>query len=154
MKKIILYLLFLLVLSCSIKKSIYEHFLCEYKFIVPSGFTRTILDNGEEAIRLYKYPDSSVFYISFNTTLNDENLKKEEKYYTWLIDFYKGDSITYEGKNLSNKYWKDHILDKMLSIGYINVPKERKKEFDKAIASAEKLKGIGKWWRKTIGNCH
>ncbi len=155
MKKIILLLSFLFVFSCGTKSinRLYEHFLCDYRITIPAGYSEIILDNGEEHVLLYKYPDSSVFYMAYNTTLNIENLHKEEKYLIWLDDFYKGDTNTYEGKNLANKYWKDHILERMTSIGYLNVPKERKKEFDEAIISARKLRGIRKWWRKIYRRC-
>ena len=82
-----------------------------------------------EVLRIY-YPDSSVLYVSsditFSTSLNKLNFARCSNADTG----YKCP----EGSQDGGLRWKE-IVEKNLVLGYINVPENRKKEFDEAVAS-------------------
>lgn len=118
---------------------------------IPKGF-KVISSNGShgESEKLYVYSDSSKLYITdfrpgslnYNNILSlgdsistkrFEVIELQKDIAQKLGREYKIDTIELKGKtNLGN--WKD-IRIGYISIGYINVPDDRKDEFDKALDS-------------------
>jgi len=82
----------------------------------------------------FKYNEGSVLFIN-NNTEEAPNILSEylsEKEYS---SFVFNDSLNYEGKDASNNtFWKVLKKDGFLR-GYLNVPEQYKKTFDKAILS-------------------
>lgn len=63
-----------------------------------------------------------------------EGIKLKAKMTKELGKAYQPETITLQGKMPNGLYWKD-IRIGYLSIGYVNVPENKKREFDKALAS-------------------
>ncbi len=122
-----------------------------YYMTLPKGFKLLTLVGENELEKQYIYSDSSKIYISDfaisllnynNIRLMGENtankrfesIALKEKIAMELGKEYKSDTLTLQGKMANGLYWKD-IKTGYLSIGYVNVCENEKKEFDKALAS-------------------
>ena len=108
-----------------------------YTMFIPKGFTIDKEDfNPEYKEVVYNYPNSIKVYITDNTlggsSLNGDN--KLDKGITTIRRENMQDSIYMSGQQKDNKYWKENILNDIV-VGYLNVPENRKEEFDKAMAS-------------------
>ncbi|AEW86988.1 hypothetical protein B0A78_13535 [Flavobacterium columnare NBRC 100251 = ATCC 23463] len=110
-----------------------------YKVSIKEGFEVKKIQGGNEwKQKEFVYSDNSILYISNekgNTSRNYENIKNDEKLYDKaMLAFLTNDTITLEGIDKNNLYWKNKY-NGIINIGYLNVPIEKKKEFDKAIIS-------------------
>lgn len=107
---------------------------------IPSNHTvLSYYAGGEWNAKEYWYKDSSVIYITSEKgihTLNYENLTKNEE--NFMKRFLSKDTLTFSDTTQNGKFWKDVKLEH-ISIGYTNVPKEKKELFDKALKSLKKL---------------
>ncbi len=108
-----------------------------YKMSIPKGFLVDKEDlNPEYKEVVYKYDNSIKIYITDNvlggSTLNGDNKLNEG--ITSINRKSLKDSVYMYGVQKDDKYWKENILNDIV-VGYLNVPKERKEEFDKAIAT-------------------
>lgn len=116
----------------------------KYSAEIPKGYTLKIYSaSGETGMEnQYLYPDSSMFYISdFGSTINEQNIQNEgyasKKFeYSMQVVGLTNDTLILSGRNQSGAYWKEVLIGKV-SIGYLNVSKEKKDFFDKAIETFE-----------------
>ncbi len=124
----------------------------KYSMMIPSGYKLITLVGGHEELEnQYTYSDSTKIYISdfgcsilnYNNILllgdiiankRFESLELTYKIAKELGNEYKPETLLLEGKTVSGLYWKD-IRIGYVSIGYVNVPENRKSEFDKALSS-------------------
>lgn len=115
-----------------------------YKMLIPKDYVehRKLYGHGNEE-RFY-YHDSIILYLSNDegtNSLNYENIHKggfsEEKFF-FLADEKEGlTKLILEGEDNKGFFWKEFVAND-ITIGYINVPESRKKEFDSAIRSIKK----------------
>ncbi len=109
-----------------------------YVISIPKGFKIDKEDfNPEYKEIIYNYENGMKIYITDNTmggsALNGDN--KLAQGITVIKRKSLRDSIYMKGKQKDGyRYWKENILNDVV-IGYLNVSKERKAEFDKSIAS-------------------
>lgn len=129
----------------SVKKGIYS-------MTVPKGYKLVTLVGGHNELeKQYIYSDSSKVYISDfgSSILNYDNivslgdsiankrfegLELKAKIAKELGKEYVPDTIVLQGKMANGLYWKD-IRNGYLSIGYVNVPENRRSEFEKILKS-------------------
>lgn len=123
-----------------------------YSMMVPKGYKLTTLVGGHSELeKQYVYLDSTKIYISDfgNSMLNYNNilslgdsiankrfegLELKAKIAKELGKEYNPETLILQGKTPNGLYWKD-VRVGYLSIGYVNVPENRKMEFDKALSS-------------------
>jgi hypothetical protein len=110
-----------------------------YKINIKKGFKIKEIHGGNEWIQKeYIYVDNSTFYISNedgNTSLNYNNIRNDKfQSDKSIMAFSSNDTITLQGIDKNGKYWKNKY-DGEVNIGYLNIPKEKKEEFDKIISS-------------------
>lgn len=157
--KCIIILLTILMASCSINKDleIIKFEIAEtypkYLLDIPKGFELKILGVTVEKEQQYTYSDSSMIYLTnFRNTPNYENIKSmgdsianfrfQNVEMTKEINQTMGREVVKElpdifelsGIDNNSLYWKDIKFGK-ISIGYQNVPKERKELFDKSLTT-------------------
>lgn len=119
---------------------------------VPKEFKLVTLVGGHNELeKQYVYSDSSKVYISDfeSSLLNYNNIRSlgdsiankcsegtelKIKVAKQLGKEYKSKTVILQGKTANGLYWKDMRIG-YLSIGYVNVPENKKNEFDKALAS-------------------
>lgn len=153
-----------LIVSCASRLGIvhvqYKHARIEdttlsnvkYSMMIPSGYKLITLVGGHEELEnQYTYSDSTKIYISdfgcsvlnYNNILllgdsiankRFESLELKYKIAKELGKEYKPDTLSLEGKAANGLYWKDMRIG-YVSIGYVNVPENKKSEFDKALSS-------------------
>lgn len=108
------------------------------KAILPEGFTKEIIEAGQNTEYHFLYSDSSIIYITDEKgtpTINYKNIDNDSiAIQKSFLASMENDTLTLQGKNELGKYWKNKKL-KEISIGYLNVPESRKADFDKAISS-------------------
>lgn len=108
-----------------------------YRMSIPKGYNLDKDDyNPEYKEIVYNYDDSSRIYITDNA-LGGSSLNGDNKMAQGINSIKRkslNDSLYMKGMQKDGKYWKENILNDIV-IGYLNVPKERKADFDKAIAS-------------------
>ena len=131
-----------LLLSCSANRNFktvkYPTDIKGHKLIlkIPKGYSSTHtlwegLDDG------FKYKDSSIIYVTSesNGGVNYNNIEvaglKSKLFYAFL----EKDTLILDGIDKNGLYWKNYLLGGY-NIGYKNVKKERKDEFDKVISNA------------------
>lgn len=124
------------------KSSSIAHEKKKYTFLLPIGFKINKEDfNPEFKEVVYTYNDNTKFYITDNifsgSPLNGNN--KMNNGIKSIIRKSISDSIYMKGKQKDGRFWKENVLNDIV-IGYLNVPKEKRKEFDKAILSLKKIK--------------
>lgn len=87
------------------------------------------------------YPDSSIIYITNNewrgSSLNFVNLS--EVGITGYTKEHLLDTLDNSGKQRDGKYWREHVVGQVV-VGYINVPPDKKSEYDKALATLRRKK--------------
>jgi hypothetical protein len=148
-----LYFIFMFIIfSCTstkdlvnIKYSVYSNLTKKnytYKVNVKKGFKIKEIHGGNEWIQKeYIYADNSIFYISDengNTSLNYNNIRNDKiESDKSIMAFSLNDTITLQGIDKKGNYWKNKF-DGEVNIGYLNIPKEKKEEFDKIISSVIK----------------
>lgn len=106
-----------------------------------------LVGGHNEREKQFIYPDSSKLYVStfFCSLLNYDNILKldnsvSKKRLTDASQFEsplaskKTDTLVVEGSTANNLYWKDVRIGK-ISVGYVNVPAEKREEFDKMLLS-------------------
>lgn len=113
-----------------------------YSFYLPKGFKKDDNDfNSEYNEVVFKYPNDVIFYITDNaiggSSLNGNNKLNEG--ITSIIREKENDSLYLKGKQKDGKFWKENILNDIV-IGYLNVSKEDKEKFDKAISTLKRDK--------------
>jgi hypothetical protein len=111
----------------------------EYHFEFPkSGFQNKSLKNDHSVTMIFTYKDSSLIYFNedqLSVTPNTSNIElmggvlRKSLY----------DTAYYSGIQKDGRVWKEHVLGEII-IGYLNVPSQRKEEFDTALASIAKIK--------------
>jgi len=85
------------------------------------------------------YPDSSILYIG-NSNETGSRLNVVNRVSIGINALYKDhplDSLYFDGKQVNGRVWKENILDIFIA-GYVNVPPDRKAEFDKALTTIRK----------------
>ncbi len=85
------------------------------------------------------YPDSSILYIG-NSNLTGSRLNMVNRVASGINAIYKDhalDSLSFDGKQSNGRVWKENILGDFI-VGYVSVPSEKKKEFDKALLTVRK----------------
>jgi hypothetical protein len=110
-----------------------------YHFKIPkTGFQNKSFKSEHAAAIFFTYKDSSLIYFyedQLSVTPNITNieqtggLKRKS-----LID-----TIYYGGIQRNGRVWQEQVLGEII-IGYRDVPPDRKKEFDTALASIKKVK--------------
>jgi hypothetical protein len=148
---IIVFVILAIIFSCSAQKDFVKikyqnNFLTNSKskpfkkkvFVlkIPNKFAIIKEDyNPEYKEVVYKYSDSSIIYITDNN-LSGSSLNGSNKLSIGIEIISKklNDTIELSGKQKDNKCWKESFFDEIV-IGYLNVPENKKVEFDKAIAS-------------------
>lgn len=123
-----------------------------YSMVIPKDYKLITLVGGHSELeKQYIYSDSAKVYISDfgNSMLNYNNilslgdgiankrfegLELKAKIAKDLGKEYNSETLTLLGKTTNGLYWKD-IRIGHLSIGYVNVPENRKSEFDRALGS-------------------
>jgi hypothetical protein len=111
-----------------------------FKMSIPKGFTINYEDfNPEFKEVVYTYKNNIKIYITDNTfggsALNGDNKLNDR--ITSINRKTLQDSIYMYGSQKDDNYWKENILNDIV-VGYLNVPKERKEEFDQAIATIKR----------------
>ena len=108
------------------------------KAVFPEGFTKEIVEAGQNTEYHFLYSDSSVIYITDEKgtpTINYKNIDNDSiAIQKSFLASMENDTLTLQGKDKLGRYWKNKKL-KEISIGYLNVPESRKADFDKAISS-------------------
>lgn len=123
----------------------------KYSLDVPKGYGIKGYEVTVEKERHYVYKDSSFIYITnFKNTPNYENIKSlrdsvlqlrfQNEELTKQVNELLGknqvavlpDTFELSGVNNKSLFWKDIKIGKV-SIGYDNVPKEKKELFDKSL---------------------
>ncbi|MBN1951787.1 MAG: hypothetical protein JW801_11340 [Bacteroidales bacterium] len=135
--KNIIYIALLIIFGCSVHKKVAfktETFASagkelKYAMLVPRGYIKCVSNMDNYILKEFSYPDSAILYISL-----DFNFANSPNHKNW-IKCLKSEGIKCEeGIQENNKYWRE-ILVKDLVLGYYNVNKSQKEEFDKAIES-------------------
>lgn len=122
-----------------------------YSMSIPKGYKLITLAGGHNELeKQYVYSDSAKLYISDfrNSMLNYNNIlslgdsiankrfegtELKAKIAKELGQEYQPETITLQGQTATG-YWRD-IRTGYVSVGYVNVPENRKSEFDKALSS-------------------
>lgn len=110
-----------------------------YVFRVPKGYEINLIEGGNEwKEKQFKYSDSSILYINNENgvpTINYENITSDtlSAKDSFLSNTFP-DTLTMSGVDAQGKYWKNKKY-KEINIGYVNVSKEKLKEFDKVVSS-------------------
>jgi hypothetical protein len=164
MKKLIVYFFLVINIGCSLEK---ETVIVKYRSTrssqiyyldVPIGFAFKGYGVTIESENQYIYNDSSFIYISnFKNTPNYYNIKElgdsifqfrfqNEELVSELNQLIAKsifnplpDTFELSGQQKSGLYWKDIKLGQ-ISVGYVNVPKEKRAIFDEAIESTRKTR--------------
>lgn len=110
-----------------------------YRFVIPKNYEENNFKRSlESEEKQFTYADASMIYITNEKgtpIANYNNIDSDsiaiQKSFLALME---NDTLTLQGKYKLGKYWKNKKL-KEISIGYLNVPENRKADFDKAISS-------------------
>lgn len=113
-----------------------------YKTYIKKGFIVEEIHGGNEwKQKVYKYPDSSIFYISNeegNTSFNYDNIRNDKiQSNKSLMAFANKDTIIVQGVDKNGNYWKNKF-DGKVNVGYLNITKDRKEEFESILSSLVK----------------
>lgn len=136
MKHTKIIVLTLLLASCSSGKITYNIDGFKVKGEIPMKFEKYIMSSIHETEYHFKYPDSSIIYITNERgtpSINYHNIDSDSiAIQKSFLSNMEGDTLTLKGIDDNNLHWKNVKLKKG-SVGYLNVPKSRKAEFDKAL---------------------
>ena len=137
--KCFVFILILSIIACSVNNQFYVTKFESYKIKVPKGYVNHKVISGNHGKELqFWYKDSMLFYFgneygistpnSYNINNNQQmrNIKTKE-----LLE---NDTFNLEGTTYNNFVWRECNY-KNITIGYMNVPKDKKEIFDKAINS-------------------
>ena len=107
---------------------------------LPRGFKKDKKDYNPDSKEIrYYYKDSIIIYITDNIYGSDINGDNK------VVSGYKSPEIVLEGTSIKRgtqkdgKFWAEYNFHGVL-IGYLNVPKQRKEEFEKAMYSIREVK--------------
>ena len=111
----------------------------KYIMEVPLGYKLSkVTDDHRYIEHRFIYPDSSIIYIT-----NDDksggavNTIKAKEYGEGVyLKILSSDTLNISG-NEADKYWREQ-KDNKIVIGYINVPPDKKEQYDKALATLRK----------------
>lgn len=130
-----------MIVSCKATQEsniIYSSNVIKAKATVPEGFTKEIIEAGQNTEHHFLYSDSSLIYITDEQgtpTINYKNINNDSiAIQKSFLASMENDTLTLQGKDNLGRYWKNKKL-KEISIGYLNVTESRKADFDKAILS-------------------
>ena len=103
---------------------------------IPKGYVFKGQEGDSEDENLYIYPDSSMLFITdFTNSPNYDILVKEKLYYTkFAANVLSNDTLFLEGVS-KDKHWRDITYGRKICIGYSNVSKVKKPQFDQALKS-------------------
>lgn len=139
MKKTILILSVIFFAGCGSAKKVYfktDTYISKgikekFEIIIPKHYINVSSNIGNNLLKKWMYKDESYLYISLNISFADSpNVKN------WMKCSNTKIKCT-EGVDEMEKYWKELIIDNLV-VGYKDIPKERKEEFDKAILSLKR----------------
>jgi len=105
---------------------------------IPKGYTRKIIVGGpsEYFQYQYRYPDSSMLYVTDELVGNPNAAQmKEAGYSNKVFSVYfeeQSDALPVEGLDSTGKYWKNQFADRY-SIGFMKVGYSKKNAYDKAV---------------------
>lgn len=141
MKRSIL-IISLIFAACAVNREFRVTKFGYYKIEVPNGYLNHLVISGNHGKeQQYWYNDSTLFYFSDETgitTPNYENISKNEETRSIRTKaILENDTFYLEGKDDKNLFWKECFY-RDITIGYMNVPNEKKEIFDKAISSLRK----------------
>jgi hypothetical protein len=130
----------------------------KYSLFIPKEYKRSFIEAGEwQQENVYLYKDSSLIYISnwdapqsnykniltlgdsiTNFRFKDIDLARSVEKVTGVKQKILPDTFKLEGMDAKQRYWKDihfngNSRSQHISIGYMNVPLEKKLLFDKAL---------------------
>lgn len=123
-----------------------------YKIKLPEGYKRLYMTSGEGGHNTYQYsyPDTVMVYVAerYVYTPNDDNIRNHaskrdfmRRFPGFLQVLMTCDTITIEGKDRKNRYWKEVTYrlynDDYYSFGYINVKESDLDKFNKVIDDAK-----------------
>lgn len=123
-------------------ESDYEKY-AKYSILLPAhGMKEKFYPHNGEIYIEYRisYKDSSTFYIS-NDIWNMSQVNARHLLEIGVNGYNKKaivDTISYEGIQKNKRVWKEILLGEIV-VGFSNVPKSRKLEFEKGLNSVEKL---------------
>lgn len=110
-----------------------------YLFDIPKGsrIHKEYSVPGDDYAVEYRltYPDSTTLYIS-SSTLNGSRLNYENRFNAGIkrLARSQNDTLHLGGIQKNGKYWRENVSDEIIA-GYINVDKQSREKFDKALAS-------------------
>ncbi|WP_062061809.1 hypothetical protein [Aquimarina longa] len=131
----------LFIISCkTTQKSNVTYFTNTIKVnaVIPKGFKKEIIEVGHNIEYHFLYPDSSLIYITDEKgtpTVNYKNIDSDSiAIQKSFLASMENDTLTLQGKDKHGRYWKNKKL-KEVSVGYFNVPENKKTDFEQAISS-------------------
>lgn len=102
-----------------------------YKLNPPDGYLDKIESHAHGTSYEFKYENDGLFYFSTEDFgWNYEEVAKAGKF---IIGGPNRNEINSIAGNEENRYWRKEEVKGLYWIGYQNIPKERKDEFDKVI---------------------
>ncbi len=105
---------------------------------MPKGFINHLILSGHGKEYQYWYKDSLVLYFTDeanSATLNYKNIEKQPEAKRKRFEaMMKKDTLLLEGQDDKNLHWKEIFLGNVI-VGYMNVPEDKKKLFDKSLNS-------------------
>ena len=113
--------------------------ICVYMSI-PNGFDKKEfngLHSGENGIS-FKYFDSSELYIS-NAFYDGTAINIKNRYYSNKPRIADADTVDSFGVQENKLFWRELIVGKVV-VGYLNVPLDKKEQYDKALLTLRKKK--------------
>ncbi len=140
MRAYLIFIFAFLLFSCGLNKKFktmkYPTSDAPHKLIVklPKGYAAAqSLQQG--IFQVFKYKDSSIVYITDVNVggLNYNNIEDTGKLDSLFYVKYKKGILLQKGVDKNGCYWANYFY-KEYSVGYKNVPKMRKEEFDKLIS--------------------
>ncbi len=109
-----------------------------FNLLIPKGYKKDVIEFDHSLESRFTYDDESIIFLTNDkwsaSRINDKNRLDKEVQDKILHRNATTDSIYLSGQQKDGRYWKENVLNDVV-VGYLNVPKERKAEFDRAIAS-------------------
>lgn len=140
-------IVFCLIISCStLSESVtYKNSKTKVKLRLEKGFDKQIIEQGQDLLYKFTYPDESVLYITDESGTPSINYKNIDNSPSGIqksfISNIEGSTLTLQGVDENGKYWKNKKL-KNISIGYLNTSEKHRKQFDDILLSVEADKYI------------
>lgn len=135
-KYYIVLILLTLTTSCSVNRVSYKVEGLKLNGYIPKGFKKKIIQSSHELEYNFEYIDGAKIYITSEggtPSANYHNIEKDsvalqESFFAYI----NKDILTLKGVDKKHLYWLNIKL-KGGSIGYLNIPKYRLNDFNKAI---------------------